>query len=239
MTASLLFHCRLGFLKDLFLVHFYSFCILHLLVASFLILTLIIISADDTQLYIALSATNFSDKISQLETTISSVQNRMTSNFLSLNPSKTDFLLRRLLFQLAKLQNPRIFLLATLYSVPFETLVLSLTPIRLFLNMSRLFLNLNFNMFVIFGEFEIPLIFQLLAPLPLLKYILSLTIAIHYTLKSSYIFLETFLVVLNSAVRAVTSTSKFSHITPVLKSLHWLKIEQRIHYKLVSFSQNS
>ena len=26
---------------------------------------------------------------------------------------------------------------------------------------------------------------------------------------------------------------KYSHITPVLKSLHWLKIEQRIQYKLI------
>ena len=27
-----------------------------------------------------------------------------------------------------------------------------------------------------------------------------------------------------------------SHITPVLKSLHWLKIEQRIQYKLISLT---
>jgi len=30
--------------------------------------------------------------------------------------------------------------------------------------------------------------------------------------------------VLNSAARAVTKTPKFHHITPILKSLHWLKI---------------
>ena len=28
--------------------------------------------------------------------------------------------------------------------------------------------------------------------------------------------------VLNSAARAVTKTPKFHHITPILKSLHWL-----------------
>ena len=32
----------------------------------------------------------------------------------------------------------------------------------------------------------------------------------------------------------VANTPKYSHITPVLKSLHWLKIEQRIQYKLIS-----
>jgi len=30
--------------------------------------------------------------------------------------------------------------------------------------------------------------------------------------------------VLNSAARAVTKTTKFHHITSILKSLHWLKI---------------
>jgi len=41
----------------------------------------------------------------------------------------------------------------------------------------------------------------------------------------------------NSLARAVTRTSKYSHITPVLKSLHWLKIDERIQYEvLLSFT---
>jgi len=39
-----------------------------------------------------------------------------------------------------------------------------------------------------------------------------------------------------STARAVYKTSKNSYITPVLKSLHWLKIEQRIQYKVISFT---
>jgi hypothetical protein len=39
--------------------------------------------------------------------------------------------------------------------------------------------------------------------------------------------------VLNSAARAVTKTSRFLHTTPVLKSLHWLQINQRIHCKVI------
>jgi hypothetical protein len=42
--------------------------------------------------------------------------------------------------------------------------------------------------------------------------------------------------VLDSAARAVTKTSRFHHVTPVLKSLHWLKINQRIHYKVISLT---
>ena len=37
----------------------------------------------------------------------------------------------------------------------------------------------------------------------------------------------------NSFARTVANTPKYSHITPVLESLHWLKIQQRIHYKLI------
>ena len=33
---------------------------------------------------------------------------------------------------------------------------------------------------------------------------------------------------------SVTRTPKSSHITPVLKSLHWLKLNERIKYKLLS-----
>jgi len=49
----------------------------------------------------------------------------------------------------------------------------------------------------------------------------------------------------SSLARAVTRTPKSSHITPLLKSLHWLKINERIKYKLfsltydISFSQQT
>src|SRR6218665_2837869 len=43
----------------------------------------------------------------------------------------------------------------------------------------------------------------------------------------------------NALARAVTKTPKHHHITPVLKSLHWLKIPQRIHYKIASLTYNT
>jgi hypothetical protein len=39
--------------------------------------------------------------------------------------------------------------------------------------------------------------------------------------------------VLNIAARIVTLTSKQNHITPILKALHWLPIDQRIKYKIL------
>ena len=37
----------------------------------------------------------------------------------------------------------------------------------------------------------------------------------------------------NAATRIVTLTRKYTHITPILKSLHWLPIEQRIKFKIL------
>jgi hypothetical protein len=35
------------------------------------------------------------------------------------------------------------------------------------------------------------------------------------------------------------NTSKFCHVTPVLESLHWLTIEQRIHCKILSLTHKA
>ena len=40
----------------------------------------------------------------------------------------------------------------------------------------------------------------------------------------------------NALARAVTKTPKHHHINPVLISLHWLEIPQRIHYKISSLT---
>jgi hypothetical protein len=52
-------------------------------------------------------------------------------------------------------------------------------------------------------------------------------------------FINRLQLILNAAARAVTNTCKSSHITPILKSLHWLKISQRIHFKIISLTYNT
>ena len=37
----------------------------------------------------------------------------------------------------------------------------------------------------------------------------------------------------NAAARLLNSASKYSHITPILKELHWLPVRFRIHFKIV------
>ena len=40
----------------------------------------------------------------------------------------------------------------------------------------------------------------------------------------------------NSLARAVVKAPKSTHITPSLKSLHWLEVNERIEYKLLSLT---
>ena len=64
-------------------------------------------------------------------------------------------------------------------------------------------------------------------------------ILICWSLERAYIWtcsLCSLELVLHATARAISKTSKFLHITPILKSLHWLKINQRIHYKILSLT---
>jgi len=86
-----------------------------------------------------------------------------------------------------------------------------------------------------FAVFDLILTSKL--PSPLLSFILNLTTATHCTIifhslrqKNSRTSRTL------SLVHAVNITTKPSHITPVLKSLHWLNINERIKYKLLSLT---
>ena len=66
--------------------------------------------ADDTRLHLSFSAVDFSHSSAHLEQTVSNVYNWISSYFLSLNPSKTEFLVIGLPKQLEKLYHPTIHL---------------------------------------------------------------------------------------------------------------------------------
>src|SRR6218665_2540352 len=61
--------------------------------------------------------------------------------------------------------------------------------------------------------------------------------SLFYSINSSQI--KRLQTIQNALARVVTKTSKHHHITSVLKSLHWLKIHQRIHYKIASLTYNT
>ena len=195
--------------------------------------------ADDTQLYISFSATNFANNIQHLQDTISNITSWMKSNFLSLNPTKTEFLLIGLLVQLKKIDHP---------TLPINSNVI-LKPTTSAGNFGFIFdsnhslsehiSSLSKNCFVHIRDLR--------RIRNTLNYSTACTIAsslIHSKLDyCNSLFLNTtsqnihrLQLIQNSAARAVTKTPRFQHITPILKSLHWLKIPQRIEYKTLSLT---
>ena len=69
--------------------------------------------ADDTQLFISLVPKNFSSAINNLQSTITLISSLMSSNYLTLKSSKTEFLLIGLPQQTSKIVNPSLSLPTT------------------------------------------------------------------------------------------------------------------------------
>ena len=195
--------------------------------------------ADDTQLFISFSASKFSANILRLQDTISNVSAWMSSNMLSLNHSKTEFLLIGLPKQLSKIHNPVIQMSPDV----------SISPVSAARNLGVI-LDSNLSMSEHISAVSKACLFHI-RDLRRIRNTLDLhtakiiaTALVHsrldycnslfLNLPSSHLNRLQFL--LNSAARATTKTPRFHHISPVLKSLHWLKINQRIEYKIISLT---
>ena len=166
----------------------------------------------------------------------------MASNFLSLNPAKTEFLLIGLPAQLSKIHNPKL-------TISSNTTIQPVSSAR---NLGIIFdSNLSFSDHISYiSKSCFSHIRDLRRIRNTLDHKTACTIAtslIHSKLDyCNSLFLNInnqqlnrLQLVLNSAARAVTKTPKFQHITPHLKSLHWLKITQRIQYKILSLTYKS
>jgi hypothetical protein len=151
----------------------------------------------------------------------------MSSNFLSLNPSKTEFLIIGLRQQLAKLNHP---------TVSFPNSV-TLCPVKSARNLGVIFYStLSYSEHISATSKSC---FNHIRDLRRLRSSIDQTTACTIAtalIHSKLDYCNSLLLnlpassknrlqfVLNSAARAVTKTSRFHHITPVLKSVHWLKI---------------
>ena len=191
--------------------------------------------ADDTQLLISFDQSSLSTCCDHLSAVFGKVQSWMTSSKLLLNPSKTEFLLLGTPQQLRK----------------FDSLTsLNLSGIIVPRSNSVRNLGVVFDPNLSFDEHirsicrvsqyhirDIRRIRHLVPPSVLiclanalvssrLDYCNSILVGIS---KSNISKLQR---IQNSLARAITKTPKFEHITPVLKSLHWLPIEQRISFKV-------
>src|SRR6218665_3261606 len=162
----------------------------------------------------------------------------MTSNLRCLNPSKTKFILIGLRDQLKKIPDPSTFL--SLDSALTHTFTPT-SPVR---NLAVIFdqsfsdhiTQLSRSCFMHIRDF------RRIRPMLELKTASTMaTSIVHAKLdycNSLFLNIDVTQInrlraIQNALARVVTKTSKHHHITPVLKKLHWLKIPERIEYKVI------
>jgi hypothetical protein len=177
--------------------------------------------------------------MSALSTAFHSISNWMSANLLVLNPTKTEFLLIGTPHQLSKLDSHSLTL----------TSELSLTPVPSARNLGFIVdSNLSYHHQIsALSKACFYHIRDLRRIRPHLDLETASTIAtalVHSKLdycNSLYLGLPKTELgrlqhIQNALGRVVANTKRRDHITPTLQSLHWLKIQERITYKIASIT---
>ena len=177
--------------------------------------------------------------VNQLQSVFSSVSTWMSANLLSLNPSKTEFLVIGLPQQLAKINNPQLV-------IDPNTVLAPASHARNlgFLIDNNLTLNQQISALSRSCSYHLRDLRRIRTTLDFKTASTIATSLVQSKLdycNSLYLNLPAYhitklQVIQNNMARAVTSKRKFDRITPTLRSLHWLKIEQRIQYKIISLT---
>ena len=195
--------------------------------------------ADDTQIYMSQSVSNAKESLEKLQHCLISVSAWMTGSKLELNPSKTEFLLIGTKLQREKFLN----------NFPCLLLGQETNPSTSAKNLGVLFdSSLNFRKHI---SQTCRACFYHIRDLRRIRKNLSLDLAKHIAvaLVSSKLDYCNSLFhnmpekdiarlqrVQNCLARVVTNAPRFSRPVPILKQLHWLPVNFRIHFKICAIT---
>ena len=191
--------------------------------------------ADDTQLYLSFSASDTQNALECLSKALDSIHLWLSSNYLSLNPSKTEYLLIGTGQQRAKV---------TLNAVTFAGCLLNPSPSARNLGItfeSDLSLTKHISSVCQRSYHAIRTLRQIRSSLDhnsavllansLVSCYLDYCNSLYFGLPQKS--LQRLQLVQNSLARAVVpSVKRHEHITPTLRMLHWLPVQQRVRYKV-------
>ena len=195
--------------------------------------------ADDTQIYISFSPSQSYDSLSLLSSTLDEVYAWLTSNRLSVNPSKTEFLIIGNLQQRNKIQSSSIVFCGSIISPSTSAQNLGVTFD------SSLSLTKHISSICKSAYYQIRQLRQIRSSLDISSAIIlanSLVISklgycnslLNGLPKSSINRLQ---VVQNSLARAIYPSAKRSdHVSPLLHKLHWLPVSSRIEFKIATLT---
>ena len=187
--------------------------------------------ADDTQIYLSFSP-EVTTVFSLIESCIRDIFSWMVANKLSVNPNKTEYLL----FNPKNLNNPNC-------SINIDSNIIS--PTNSAKNLGVVFqsdMSMDKHISAVVKSCFLQLRdFHRIRPL--ISKTAAITLAnafVHSHLdycNSLFYGLPKYSIhrlqkIQNTTARIVTRISRFTHITPILKSLHWLPVSYRINFKI-------
>lgn len=194
--------------------------------------------ADDTQVYVVSEMDNIDHQMQRLEAAISDIKDWMQNNMLKLNTKKTELLLISNKNQLDALVNKSLLVgqdriqpseRARNIGVTFDS-TFSMVP-----HINAMTSSLNYHLR------NISRIRKFLAERAAETLIHSLiTSRLDYAnallMHVPACHLRPLQRAQNTAARIITRTQRTEHITPVLQALHWLPVEARIQFKILTLT---
>src|SRR2546426_6530448 len=195
--------------------------------------------ADDTQLYISFSSADAPDNLSVLSSTLDSVYAWFTCNRLSVNPSKTEYMLIGNSRQRAKLTSTSLTFCGN-----------NLTPVDSCRNLGVVFdKELSFEKHISSicstSFYHIRQLRQIRSSLDTNSAIVLANALVSSKLDHCYSLLydlpefslDRLQSVQNALARVVVpSVKRFHNVTPTLKTLPWLPVRERIKFKIASLT---
>ena len=193
--------------------------------------------ADDTQLYMSFKPTQecANQSIKNIESCICEIRRWMKDNFLKLNDNKTEFVLFGSRQQLSKVHVPHITIGDSNISLAASARNLGVifdSSMSLKNHVSNVVRSASFHIRNI-GRRR-----KYLDP-HATEQIVHSFVTSRLDMGNSLLFglpqdqINRLKRIQNAAARLVTLTKKRSHITPILRELHWLPVDSRITYKLL------
>ena len=187
--------------------------------------------ADDTQIYLLFSPELASSAFTSIETCIKDIFSWMIGNKLSVNSDKTEYLL----FNSKNINSPVSINLNLNTISPSECAKNFGVIFQFDMSMDRHIASVVKTCFHQLREFC-----HIRSFIPKYAAIILANTFIHSRIdycKNLFYSLPKYSInrlqkIQNSVARIVTRTSRSSHITPVLKSLHWLPVQYRFNFKL-------
>ena len=194
--------------------------------------------ANDTQTYLSFSPELASSAFTSIETCITDIFSWMIGNKLSVNPDKTEYLL----FNSKNISVP--------VSINLNLNTISPSECAKYLGVifqSDMSMNKHFSSVVKTCFHQLRKFRHIRSFIPKSAAIIFANAFIHSRMNycnSLFCGLPKYSInrlqkIQNSVARIVTRTSRSSHITPILKSLHWLPVQYRINFKLCCIARRA